>query len=53
MQVNYSLPRNAEKSVNRIKMKEQLVRELAGSNSMAAEELRLLLKIRREASARL
>jgi len=50
MQANYSSSNSATDSVSRIELKEKLVRELAGSNYMAAEELRVLLKVRREAS---
>ena len=50
MQANYSSNSSADAVISRIELKEKLVRELAGSNSMAAEELRALLKVRREAS---
>ena len=48
MQANYLSDRSAEAGISRIELKEKLVRELAGSNYMAAEELRVLLKVRRE-----
>ena len=49
MQANYSSDRSADAVISRIELKEKLVSELAGSNYMAAEELRVLLKVRREA----
>jgi hypothetical protein len=51
MQTNYSSVQSADAIITRIELKEQLVRELAGSNFLAAEELRVLLKVRREATA--
>ena len=48
MQVSYSSDRSAKRPASRIEIKERLVRELAGTNYMAAEELRVLLKVRRE-----
>jgi hypothetical protein len=50
MQANYSSDRRTDTPISRIELKEKLVRELAGSNYMAAEELRVLLKVRRETS---
>ena len=52
MQANYSSDRSADAVISRIELKEKLVRELAGSNFLAAEELRVLLKVRREAVTR-
>ena len=51
MQVNYWSDRSSATANSRIELKEKLVRELAGSNHMAAEELRVLLKTQREAAA--
>ncbi len=48
MQASYSSDRGTKRPASRIEIKERLVRELAGSNYMAAEELRVLLKVRRE-----
>ena len=50
MQANYSSDRGSTAANSRIELKEKLVRELAGSNHMAAEELRVLLKTQREAA---
>lgn len=52
MQANYSSDRSVNAAVTRIEIKEKLVRELAGNNFMAAEELRVLLKVQREVSLR-
>ena len=51
MQANYSSDRNANRPASRIEIKERLVREFAGTNYMAAEELRVLLKVSREATS--